>query len=59
MELCNLRFQKIKISEEVTESAKRTLVNNLLEYLHTAKVLSYDFGEGQNYKNFFILTNLS
>ena len=39
--------------------AKRALVNNLLEYLHTAKILSYDFGEGQNYKNFFILTNLS
>ena len=27
--------------------------------MHTAKILSYDFGEGQNYKNFFILTNLS
>ena len=62
MELCNLRFEKIKISEEVTEPvikshkerlllktlAKRALVNSLLEYLHTAKILSYDFGEGQN-----------
>ena len=27
--------------------------------MHTAKILSYDFGEGQNYKNFFILKNLS
>ena len=27
--------------------------------MHTAKILSYDCGEGQNHKNFFILTNLS
>ena len=27
--------------------------------MHTAKTLSYDFGQGQYYKNFFILTNLS
>ena len=60
MESCNLRFEKIKISEEVTEPvikshkerllhktlAERALVNSLLEYLHTAKILSYDLGEG-------------
>ena len=27
--------------------------------MHTAKILSYNFGEGQDYKNFFIFTNLS
>ena len=73
MELCNLRFEKINISEVVTEPvikkvirkdllktlAERALVNNLLECLHTAKILSYDFGEDQSYKNFFIFTNLS
>ena len=52
MELPNLRFKKIKISEQVTELV-------IVQYLHTAKILSYDFGECQNYKNFFILTNLS
>ena len=27
--------------------------------MHTAKTLSYNFGQSQSYKNFFILTNLS
>ena len=39
---------------------KRILVNNLLEYLYTAKILSYEFLylKGQNCKNFLILANL-
>ena len=38
---------------------KKPLSIIFLKYLHTAKILPYDFDEGQNYKNFFILTNLS
>ena len=68
MNLCNLRFEKIKISEEVTDPvmrksserlllktlAERALVNKLLESLHADKIKTFSF-----YKNFFILTNLS
>ena len=61
MEVCNLRFKSQRNHKErllLKTLAERALVNNL-EYFHTAKILSYDFGEGQNYKKFCIFTNLS
>ena len=52
LKLCNMRFENIKIWEGVASHKKvitkgyyeRVLVNNLLEYLYTAKILSYEFG---------------
>ena len=58
MKLYNMTFKKIKILEGVSQSweshnerllliknlGERVLVNNLLEYLYTATILSYEFG---------------
>ena len=42
-----------------TTLGERALANNRLEYLYTAKKLSYEwFFECQNCKNFFSLTDL-
>ena len=69
MKLCNMRFENIKIWEAVRQSKKShnervllqnlgesTLVNNLLEYLYTAKKRSSEFGRlrAKMVKYFFI-----